>query len=116
MAKSSCRNFLYSLASLTLSAFTTTGAFAQLQADLNRVDETGTGASVWITKELWGVGSTAPYLHDARATTLTEAIMIHGGEAQASRNAADALSESSFNDLLVFLNSLVLFKVPTAED
>lgn len=100
------------------------GAIVRLYGDLKRhdmgpglaenIDETGSGASVWITKELWGVGSTAPYLHDARATTLTEAILIHGGEAQASRDAANALSESSFNDLLAFLNSLVLFR--TSED
>jgi hypothetical protein len=44
------------------------------------IDEVGTGASVFMTENLWGVGSTAPYLHDGRATTLTEAILAHGGE------------------------------------
>lgn len=74
------------------------------------IDETGTGASVWITKELWGVGSTAPYLHDGRASTLTEAILAHGGDAQNSRNAFAALDIGARKDLVAFLDNLVLFK------
>ena len=31
-----------------------------------------------MTENLWGVGSTAPYMHDGRATTLAEAILEHG--------------------------------------
>ena len=31
---------------------------------------------------LWGVGSSAPYLHDGRAVTLTEAILWHRGEGE----------------------------------
>lgn len=79
------------------------------------IDETGTGASVWITKELWGVGSTAPYLHDGRASTLTEAILAHGGEAQSSRNAFAALDTDDQKDLVAFLDNLVLFKIEEAE-
>jgi CxxC motif-containing protein (DUF1111 family) len=79
-----------------------------------RIDEAGTGASVFLTENLWGVGSTAPYLHDGRATTLTEAILEHGGEAQASRNAFVALTTAKQLDLIAFLNNLVLFKVPEA--
>ena len=75
-----------------------------------QIDETGSGASVFLTENLWGVGSTAPYLHDGRATTLTGAILLHGGEAQASRNAFAGLSTGSQKDLVAFLNNLVLFK------
>jgi hypothetical protein len=57
------------------------------------IDETGTGRSVWITKELWGVGSTAPYLHDGRATTLTEAILDHGGEAATAKENFELLAQ-----------------------
>ncbi|MGH7151634.1 MAG: hypothetical protein ACREIU_13090 [Planctomycetota bacterium] len=32
------------------------------------IDEVGTGSSAFLTENLWGVGSTAPYLHDGRAT------------------------------------------------
>ena len=75
-----------------------------------KIDEAGTGASVFLTENLWGVGSTAPYLHDGRATTLAEAILEHGGEAQASRDAFAALSTSEQQGLIAFLNNLVLFK------
>jgi CxxC motif-containing protein (DUF1111 family) len=75
-----------------------------------RIDETGTGRSTWITKELWGVGSTAPYLHDGRATTITEAVLEHGGEAAASRDAAKRLPAAERAQLVAFLENLVLFK------
>jgi len=76
------------------------------------IDEVGTGASVWMTRNLWGVGTTAPYLHDGRATTLTEAILEHGGEAAAARSAFTSLPEGSQKDLIAYLNNLVLFKLP----
>ncbi len=50
------------------------------------IDETGHGDSVWMTKELWGVGQTGQYLHDGRATTLPEAILLHGGDAEDQRD------------------------------
>jgi len=75
------------------------------------IDETGTGASTWITNELWGVGSTAPYMHDGRSTTLTEAILEHGGEAAASRDKfVNNTPPQRKQDLVNFLNNLVLFK------
>ena len=96
-------------------------AIVRLYGDLKRhemgaalaenIDETGTGASTWMTKELWGVGSTAPYLHDGRATTLTEAILEHGGEAQVVRDRAASLAENDFAAMLAFLDNLILFKV-----
>jgi CxxC motif-containing protein (DUF1111 family) len=81
------------------------------------VDEVGTGAATFMTENLWGVGSTAPYLHDGRATTLAEAILEHGGEAQASaiffRAALEANrsspSDTRAPDLLAALENLVLF-------
>ncbi len=75
------------------------------------IDEIGTGASVWLTEPLWGVGSTPPYMHDGRATTLTEAILEHGGEGQASKDAFEALSMADKADLIAFLNNLVLMKM-----
>ncbi len=65
--------------------------------------------SVFLTEPLWGVGSTAPYLHDGRATTIEEAIIEHGGEAAASRDRFRALSTAGQDDLLAFLDNLVLF-------
>jgi hypothetical protein len=74
------------------------------------VDEIGTGKSVFETENLWGVGSTPPYLHDGRAASLTEAILEHGGEAQTARNNFAAASTATQKNLVAFLNNLVLFK------
>ena len=101
-------------------------AIVRLYGDLKRhdlgpevaesIDEIGTGASVFLTENLWGVGSTSPYMHDGRASTLTEAILAHGGEAAESRDAFLRSSENQREQLIAFLNNLVLFKIATAED
>ncbi|HYP06576.1 MAG TPA: di-heme oxidoredictase family protein, partial [Bryobacteraceae bacterium] len=41
----------------------------------------------FLTAALWGVGTTPPYGHDGRSSNLTEVILRHGGESQASRDA-----------------------------
>jgi CxxC motif-containing protein (DUF1111 family) len=76
------------------------------------IDEVGTGAATFLTENLWGVGSTGPWMHDGRATTLTEAILEHGGEATSARINFRSLSTSAQADVLAFLNNLVLFKIP----
>ena len=58
------------------------------------------------TQPLWGVSGTGPYLHDGRADTLHEAIVAHGGEAQASRDAYVALDAGAQSELRAFLESL----------
>ena len=63
----------------------------------------------FMTEPLWGVGSSPPYGHDGRSINLREVILRHGGEALASRNAFEALAESSKLAILEFLNTLVLF-------
>jgi len=97
------------------------GAVVRLFSDLKRHDlgpevaeqidapPCNCGASVFLTETLWGVGSTAPYLHDGRATTLTEAILLHGGEGAQARANFRALPTASRNDLIAFLNNLVIF-------
>lgn len=69
----------------------------------------GTIRKSFLTTALWGVGSTAPYGHDGRSINLTEVILRHGGEAQASRDAFAILDRDDQTALLDFLNSLVLF-------
>src|SRR5262249_58023717 len=96
------------------------GGLGALYGDLKRhdmgpelaevIDEVGTGASVFMTENLWGVGATAPYMHDGRATTLTEAILEHGGEGSASRAAFRALTTQEQLDMLLFLDNLTLIK------
>ncbi len=69
-------------------------------------------AREWRTAPLWGIGLTqavsghAFYLHDGRARSLTEAILWHGGEAQAARDRFAALAKRRRDALLAFLASL----------
>jgi hypothetical protein len=64
------------------------------------------GRDVFLTRPLWGLAETAPYLHDGRAATIPEAILAHGGEAKAARDAFAALSPAERADVHVFLLSL----------
>lgn len=115
-------NFLTDPEQVVFKAAANGGAIVPLYSDLRwhdmgtglaeAIDEAGNGASVFITKPLWGVGSTAPYMHDGRAPTLTAAILTHGGEAQAARDAFAAMSAANQANLIEFLKNLVLFKVP----
>jgi len=63
-------------------------------------------ARVFLTRPLWGLAESAPYLHDGRAPTLEEAIVLHGGEAAAARDAYLALDDQSRASIRVFLTSL----------
>jgi mono/diheme cytochrome c family protein len=69
----------------------------------------GTLQKQFLTRPLWGVGSTGSYGHDGRSMTLDNVILRHGGESLASRNAYAALPASDSDALLKFLNSLILF-------
>ena len=66
----------------------------------------------WRTPPLWGIGLTEEvsghtfFLHDGRARNLTEAILWHGGEAQAARDGFAALPKADRNALMKFLESL----------
>ncbi|AFY77202.1 putative thiol oxidoreductase [Pleurocapsa sp. PCC 7327] len=77
----------------------------------NRPDFKATGTE-WRTPALWGIGLTqtvlpySGYLHDGRARTLEEAILWHGGEAQASKEAFAKMSKRDRAALVRFLNSL----------
>jgi hypothetical protein len=63
-------------------------------------------ARVFLTRPLWGLAETAPYLHDGRAPTVHDAIVLHGGEAAGARDAYLALDESGRASVRVFLTSL----------
>ena len=92
------------------------GLIVPLFADLKRhkmgpgLAETFSGGEIandeFTTARLWGVADTAPYLHDGRASTLREAIELHGGEAQQARDAFVASSSKKQNRLIRFLNQL----------
>jgi di-heme oxidoreductase (putative peroxidase) len=69
----------------------------------------GTMQTQFLTRPLWGVGSTGPYGHDGRTITLNDVILRHGGESQASRDQYAALGGWDQLALQTFLNSLILF-------
>ena len=69
----------------------------------------------FITAKLWGVADTAPYLHDGRALTLNEAILLHGGEAQAARDRYAVMPVGAKNNLLAFLGTLRNPRNPNAD-
>ena len=69
----------------------------------------GSYQKLFLTTALWGVGTTAPYGHDGRSSNLMEVILRHGGEAQSIRDAFAALGDTDRAEMLVFLQSLVLF-------
>ncbi len=66
----------------------------------------------WRTAPLWGTGLTEQvsghsyFLHDGRARNRLEAILWHGGEAQASRDQVMDLPKSDRDALIRFLESL----------
>jgi len=66
----------------------------------------------WRTPPLWGIGLTQTisghtfFLHDGRARNLTEAILWHGGEGQAARDAFAGLSAEERASLIQFVESL----------
>ncbi len=66
----------------------------------------------WRTTPLWGVGLQEKvnghtyFLHDGRARNFVEAIMWHGGEAEASKNLFKKMDKEDRDALVSFLNSL----------
>jgi hypothetical protein len=94
----------------------TTAYLVRLFSDLKRHDmgpalatRTAQGtipAQVFLTRPLWGLAETAPYLHDGRAPTVHEAIVLHGGEATAARDGYLALDENGRASVRTFLTSL----------
>lgn len=77
----------------------------------NRPDFLANGRE-WKTRPLWGLGLTltvnplAGFLHDGRARSIEEAILWHGGEAEASKEAFRSMSKADRSALLAFLGSL----------
>ena len=58
------------------------------------------------TQPLWGLCEHFPFLHDGRADSVEQAILLHGGEAQAARDNYEALSDTDHRALHRFLESL----------
>jgi CxxC motif-containing protein (DUF1111 family) len=70
------------------------------------------GGRDWRTPPLWGIGLVSKvnghafFLHDGRARNLAEAILWHGGEAEAAREHFRNLPKPDRDALMAFLESL----------
>ena len=68
----------------------------------------------WRTPALWGLGLSQDaqgggnvfLMHDGRASSIEEAILMHGGEAESAKNKYNQLSEPEKAQLIEFLESL----------
>lgn len=65
----------------------------------------------WRTPPLWGIGIVARdpearFLHDGRASSLTEAILWHGGEAEGTKTRFTQLSATQKQTLMTFLKGI----------
>ena len=70
------------------------------------IAQSGAGQTEMRTAPLWGVRVITSFLHDGRASTLSEAILAHAGQGQAARNNFAGLSATDQANLIAFLNSL----------
>ena len=77
----------------------------------NRPDGDASGRE-WRTTPLWGLRLMRDFLdgeallmHDGRARTVEEAILLHGGEGKKSRDAFDALTPAQRRALIDFVES-----------
>ncbi len=77
----------------------------------NRPDGRASGQE-WRTPPLWGIGLTQQvsghsyFLHDGRARSLLEAVLWHGGEAEAQRTRVVEMPKADRDALIRFLESL----------
>src|SRR6476646_989496 len=75
----------------------------------DNVSQGGAGGDQFRTAPLWGLGQRIFFLHDGRTTNLVTVVNAHGStgsEANASLNAAAALSLTDQQNLINFLRSL----------
>jgi CxxC motif-containing protein (DUF1111 family) len=70
------------------------------------IAQSGAGQTEMRTAPLWGVRVLTTFLHDGRATSLSQAILAHAGQGQAARDRFAGLGASDQANLIAFLNSL----------
>ncbi|MCG6861873.1 MAG: hypothetical protein LJE70_11425 [Chromatiaceae bacterium] len=81
--------------------------FCNEQLAQGRPDQGGKpGSEFFLTRKLWDVGNTAPYGHRGDISTITEAVLLHGGEGRASRDAFTTLPTDAQQAIVAFLKTL----------
>jgi mono/diheme cytochrome c family protein len=68
---------------------------------------------LFMTPRLWDLATSAPYCHRGDCTTLTEAILAHGGEGRPAREAFLAMPLEQQRELVDFLLSLGSGQTPS---
>ena len=76
--------------------------------DNEEIVQAGVPTEDWMTRRLWGFFSEPPFLHNGRATLISDAIKAHGGDAQGARNRFLNLSQTDQEALIAFLKTLTI--------
>ncbi|MBK9129882.1 MAG: hypothetical protein IPM13_19205 [Phycisphaerales bacterium] len=76
------------------------------ECDNEKLVQANVATGLFLTKKLWGFASEPPFMHHGRALTITEAIEMHGGEANDSRAAFRLLSPTEKAAMIDFLKTL----------
>jgi len=64
------------------------------------------GNAKFLTRKLWGVANSGPFMHHGKFTTMREAVLAHAGEALGARQAFDALTPYEKDCVIEFLKTL----------
>jgi cytochrome c peroxidase len=66
----------------------------------------------FLTRPLWGVGDTGPWLHDGRAQSLREAILLHSSEGSEANDVIDAFKKLTEDDQHAIVAFLLTLRLP----
>ncbi len=66
----------------------------------------------FLTRPLWGVGDTGPWLHDGRAQSLEEAILLHRSEGSEANDVIDAFTNLTRGDQDSVIKFLLTLRLP----
>ena len=72
----------------------------------------GVAEDEFLTRPLWGVADTGPWLHDGRAQSLKEAILLHRSEGSEANDVIDAFDKLSDEEEQDLINFLLTFRLP----
>ena len=64
------------------------------------------GNTKFLTRKLWGLANSGPFMHHGKFTTVREAVLAHAGEALGSRRAFEALIPYEQDSVIEFLKTL----------
>jgi hypothetical protein len=67
---------------------------------------------LFLTRPLWGVADSGPWLHDGRATTLRQAILLHESEGSEANPAIQLFRSLSAEDQNAVIEFLLTFRLP----